>query len=344
MPTDLPQRPPSDRPPSGSPSDRSRERHSTGRAAPPPFQAIFAAITLAALATLVLMPILGDHGGRDEPFLVAVPPPRVVQAGSLGAPHVDQLVTTLQDAAERHLAGREGLLWTPTAAAESDDEAAAAARAAGADEALVVTIGCDSVCRGAVRRLRAVDASTSWQRPRFQIPLEEPLAIEEALGDQIAVAYLKFTRRPGAPTLYARADDYRRFLELRRQMDDAPSPASLADELAAVREGSPRFFASYLFEARLRDRAGAGAGVVINLLENAHRIAPADPRPLLAAIPVLVRSGRTVEAEDLVRELASLYPDHPRLESLKTLTSGTADAPSDSPAEADSTDEATPQS
>lgn len=318
MPTDLPPRPASD------PRIEPERGSDAATKAPPPLQAIFAAITLAALATLVLLPVVGDHGGRREPFLVAISPPRVEQSASLSTQHLQTLVTAIQDAAERHLSGREGLLWIHTEATADDAGAAAAARDAGADEALVLTVSCDSVCRGSVRRIRAVDASTAWQRPSFRLKLEEPLEIERTLGDHLAIAYLKFTRRAEAPKLFASDADYRRYLELRRQMDNTPSPRALADAMAGLRQNSPRFFSSYLFEATLRARVGAGDAQVVELLLDAHRIASADPRPLTEAAPRLAKLGRTLEAKDLVRELESLYPSHPDLDRLRQLTVGEA--------------------
>lgn len=324
MPTDLPERPSTPHSdPGGAPGNTSPvgdKAKSTQAKAPPPLQAIFAAVTLAALATLVLMPVLGEHGGRSEPFLVAISPPRVEHAGSLATQHLRALTMAVQDAAERHLSGRTGLLWTPVPESADDAEAARAAREAGADEALVLTINCDSVCRGSVRRIRSVDASITWQRPKFLLKLENPLEIERTLGDQLAVAYLKFTRREGAPKLFAHVEDYRRFLEMRRQLETMSAPITLADGLSELRRTSPRFFSSYLYEASIRGQAGDDDARVVELLENAHRIAPADPRPLVQAIPLLVRLGRTLEAKDLLNELETLYPRHPDLETLRQLT------------------------
>lgn len=323
MPTDLPTRPAAD---PGSKPNAAGDASSAK--APPPLQAVFAAVTLAALATLILMPILGEHGGRQEPFLVAISPPRVEQSASLSTQHLQTLVTAIQDAAERHLSGREGLLWTRAEAAGDDAGAAAAARAVGAEEALVLTVSCDSICRVSARRIRAVDGSTTWQRPSFRLKLEDPLEIERTLGDHLAIAYLKFTRRAGAPRLFASGADYRRYLELRRQMATTTAPAALADALADVRQGSPRFFSSYLFEAQLRARAAGDDdekgddGTVVELLLDAHRIAASDPRPLVEAVPRLVTLGRTLEAKDLLRELESLYPMHPELDRLRRLTTG----------------------
>lgn len=331
MPTDLPTRPAAD---PGSEPNAAGDAASAK--APPPLQAVFAAVTLAALATLVLMPILGEHSGRQEPFLVAISPPRVEQPTSLSTQHLQTLVTAIQDAAERHLSGREGLLWTRAEAAGDDASAAAAARAVGAEEALVLTVSCDSICRVSARRIRAVDGSTTWQRPSFRLKLEDPLEIERTLGDHLAIAYLKFTRRSGAPRLFASGADYRRYLGLRRQMDTTTAPAALADALADVRQGSPRFFSSYLFEAQLRARAAAedadsdgyghgDDGMVVELLLDAHRIAPSDPRPLQEAVPRLVALGRALEAKDLLRELETLYPKHPELGRLRPLTAGETD-------------------
>ena len=99
-----------------------------------------------------------------------------------------------------------------------------------------------------------------------------------------------------------------------------PDRPALADALAGLRDTSPRFFSSYLFEAMLRARAGDDDGQVVELLLDAHRIAPSDVRPLLEAAPRLVQLGRALEAKDLVRELESLYPSHPDLARLRQLT------------------------
>lgn len=346
MPTDLPQ--PPEPPPGAQPGSEPRGRGIRPAAGddavkPPPLQSIFAFITLAALATLVLLPILGRRGGRAEAWTVAIMPVRVEAAGSLAPQHLEQLRVALLDAAERHLSGREGLLWVSAASRQPDgaspvDDAtlgagdgvavADLARAAGADEALVLTLACDSVCRGAVRRLRAIDASTTWQRPRFVLPFEDLTQVEEVLGDHLDVAYLKFVRRQGAPQLFARDADYRSFLDVRRQMGSTRSPLRLAEELVAVRDQSPRFFATYLFEAELRAAAGGDDATVTALLLEAHRIAPADPRPLVAAVPRLLRLGRMLEARDLVAELKSLYPKHPDLERLRSILDETPSADS----------------
>ncbi|MDA8020935.1 MAG: hypothetical protein MPN21_26155 [Thermoanaerobaculia bacterium] len=285
--------------------------------APPPLQAIFAAVTLAALATLILLPVLGGQAGRRDPFLVAIAPPRIDPPGDLSDRDVQMLSATLLDAAERHLSGRTGLLWLSADATSDDRSAARSAQEAGADEVLVSTLSCGDPCRITLRRIRAVDGSTTWHRPSFRLDAEDPLQVERDVGKQIAVAYLKFPRRDGAPRLYARVEDYRRYLEIRRQLEVTPMPGDLADAMAAVRKESPRFFSTYLLEAGLRGRAGADAATVLSLLSEAHRIAPADPRPLTEAVPLLVQFGRNVEARDLINDLESLYPAHPQLPELR---------------------------
>lgn len=345
MPTDLPTRRPDPTPASGE---------GDGTESPPPaLQGLFAVITLAALVTLVLLPLLRDDVGRGRPLVVALTEPRIGPAGSVAEEHLERIAMAARDALERHLSGRQGMVWTrpegaavaavdaglPSPDADDDDDddggvpplplrlttdqdAAEAARAAGADEALVLEIGCDSLCRSSLRRIRAVDGSVTWQRPRVSLELDDLLAVEAEVGGQVEMAYLELPRRDGAPRLYARAEDYARYVDLRRRIDSAAfgSAGRLADELATLRRTSPRFYSAYLWEAEAlrRDLApGAEPGErLLDLLRQAHRIAPADRRPLLRLVPLLRRAGRPDEARDALAQLRSLYPNDPALERL----------------------------
>lgn len=348
MPTDLPARRPDPTPAPGE---------GDGPESPPPaLQGLFAVITLAALVTLVLLPFLRDDVGRGRPLVVALTEPRIGPAGSVAPEHLERIATAARDAMERHLSGRQGLVWSrpgPKASASpasypdeapdvrsggvpplplrltTDEAAAEAARAAGADEALVLEIGCDSLCRSSLRRIRAVDGSVTWQRPRVSLELDDLLTVEAEVGGQVEMAYLELPRRDGAPRLYARAEDYARYVDLRRRIDASAfdSAAELADELADLRRTSPRFYSAYLWEAEVlrRDLApGAEPGErLLDLLRQAHRIAPADRRPLLRLVPLLRRAGRDDEARDALAQLRSLYPNDPALE--RWTTEGTGD-------------------
>ncbi len=211
------------------------------------------------------------------------------------------LLEAVRDSLERQLSGRRGLLavqlFVPAA------RALEAARDLGADEVLSTRIkNAPYGAQVGLGRRRTIDGSLVWQRDEVQLAADDLRRVDRQLGDELQLAYIRYDRPPEAAQLFAEAADYEAFLRLRLEGQAGVDPVLLAPASRLLRSGSPRFFEAYLWPARLvagapplrrhpRARRAAAEGSLM-LLEQASRIAPADPRPFETAFRLLLELGR----------------------------------------------------
>ena len=289
-------------------------------------QAVRWAIVLGLLAALTAVllgrlerPGPGAGGTADGPLRVVVRRPQI----GAGAGETAQLLAaSLEISLLRSLLGFSGL------AAEAGDAAGTplqVARALAADEVLTSRLDCvRERCQIAFQRVRGSDGQVLWSSRSFSADADRPYLVEEAVQGYLAEAYAGFPRQAGAPRLEVRPADYTRYLRLRRAYDDkrageTPALGELIAELETLRASSPQFVEAYVFESEVRQQRSktsqdpADLERAAALLQQARRIAPADPRPLAGQFGVALLRGQWERAEQALAELERLQPGDPTL-------------------------------
>lgn len=320
--------------PSPPPGDAAAERRSG------PFhgiQGLMLTITLFASLAVLTLPFLRPDGGRRSPLQIVVAEPELTGSG-VDLRRQQLLLEAVRDSLERQLHGRRGLsvsrLFVPAA------RALETAREAGADEVLsarikVTPFGAPYGAQLGLGRRRTIDGNLVWQRDEVQIAVDDLRRVDRQVGDELQLAYIRYERPPEAVQLFAEAADYEAYLRLRLEAQAGADPLSLEPRFAALRAGSPRFFEAYLWPARAlaagRDGAPPGAAAAeraLMLLEQAGRMAPADPRPLETAFLLLLGQGRREEAATRLAALEKLRAGDPVLASWRSqLDAGSAAVP-----------------
>lgn len=281
-------------------------------------------ITLIASLAVLTLPFLRPDGGRTGPLQIVVAEPELRGSG-VDLRRQQLLLEAVRDSLERQLSGRRGLvpvrLFVPAA------QALEVARGLGADEVLSTRIrnGPYGAQVGLGRR-RTIDASMVWQRDEVQVASDDLRRIDRQLGEQLQLAYIRYDRPPEAAQLFAEAADYEAYLKLRLEAQSGADPLDLLPSFASLRGGSPRFFEAYLWPARLAagrissaPAAADRAEDALMLLQQASRIAPADPRPFETAFRLLLDRGRRGEAAERLEQLERVSPNDPRLISWRSL-------------------------
>jgi serine/threonine-protein kinase len=250
------------------------------------------------------------------PLYVAVTRPEIAPGGD--QERADLAASGLRVALLRGLLALDGI--SPLAPEQVDPvqgTPVAVARAVAADEVLTGRLDCGAnACQVALNRVRGRDGSLLWTQS-FEIPLDRPFLMAEAVQGYLHQGYPDRAPRPGLSGLEVRAEDYQEYLRVRREFDRKERGLSLdalLDRAAAIQQGSPRFLEAYVLQAEiLRQRFGAGRnpadlGRAFAILAEARRLAPADPRPLVARFEVALKGERLDVAEEALAELARLQP------------------------------------
>jgi len=280
-------------------------------------------ITLFASLAVLTLPILRPDGGRSSPLQIVVAEPEVIgRPSGIDLRRQELLLEAVRDSLERQLNGRQGLIairfFVPA------DQALESARRLGADEVLQIRIK-NAPFGGQVGlgRRRTIDGNLVWQREEAHLGTDDLRQVDRQLGDEIQLAYIRYTRPLEAAQLFAEAADYETYLRLRLEKQKGAARSNLLARLENLHQSSPRFFEVSLWMAGLLgeepDRSPADAEKAITLLQQAARIAPADPRPREMAFQLLRQLGRLEEAAQKLDELANLYGGDPRLPSWRSL-------------------------
>lgn len=306
--------------PSPPPGNAAAERRSG------PFhgiQGLMLTITLFASLAVLTLPFLRPDGGRRTPLQIVVAEPELSGSG-VDLRRQQLLLEAVRDSLERHLHGRQGLaaqrFFVPAA------RALETARELGADEVLSTRVkvgpfGTPYAAQVGLGRRRTIDGSLVWQRDEVQIAVEDLRRVDRQMADQLQLAYIRYERPPGAVELFAEAADYEAFLRLRLELAAGGDAAALAGRFAELRAGSPRFFEAYLWPARTwaAEPSSGRAEEALRLLEQASRMAPADPRPVETAFLLLAGQGRRSEAAQQLTRLEKLRAGDPALATWRAL-------------------------
>ncbi|MFL6194735.1 MAG: protein kinase domain-containing protein [Thermoanaerobaculia bacterium] len=200
------------------------------------------------------------------------------------------------------------------------------ARAVAADEVLTSRLDCGAeACQVTLSRVHEHDGRLLWTRS-FEAAIDRPHLLAEAVQGYLQEAYPGRDARPGLSELEVGAEPYQEYLRVRREVDRKEKGLSLdvlLDRAAAIQRRSPRFLEAYVLEAEiLRQRFGAGRNPAdldraMEVLADARRLAPDDPRPLQASFEIALKGEHLEAAEEALAELGRVEPGDPLVIALR---------------------------
>ncbi|MEM7353132.1 MAG: protein kinase [Acidobacteriota bacterium] len=278
--------------------------------------AILAAATAALIAAILIatLPINRFLDRRPIPpptLRVLVLPPIVTPATET----YDRIAFATSVATVGALASLQALEpIDPSVIVDIVGSAATQARAVAADEILETRIDCKPAeCLVSLKR-QAIDGGVLEVESFPVLP-----HTEDALGQARAVSrfarslYPQYSPRPGTPELDFRSEDYDVFLEIKkRAVDGELHDQTDLDQLAVSLESSPDFLAGYLLAAsiartqKLFERA-------LGFVNQAEKLAPGDPAPLVERLLIHLDEDRLDDAEAVLNRLRALVPGEIRL-------------------------------
>ena len=197
------------------------------------------------------------------------------------------------------------------------------ARGTAAGEIVASQLSCNlATCQISLNRVRGTDGAVLWSRS-FAAPIEQPYLVSEAVRGYLRQAYPDRPRRSGAAKPEVRAEDYAEYIRLyesfdTRREEEYPIPVIL-ERLAKIRQTSPKFLDAYIFNAYLlqqRFRSGRDPGDLArayDVLDQARKLAPDDPRPLFSLFEVAFLGEDLDRAEAALRELERVQPGDARV-------------------------------
>lgn len=281
-----------------------------------------AAVLLGAVLLLAAL-VWGVQRLRRPPLVyVAVLKPEVVQGG--GPAGVDAMAAGLRSSLLSGLLALEGVSPLPP---EQVDPITGSprdvGRATAAGEIVASQLSCGTeVCQISLHRLRAQDGALLWTRT-FSAPIDRPYLLVDAVQGFLAQGYSGRRLRGGGARLAAREADYVEYLRLYQSFDtrreEELSAGEILDRLARIRQTSPRFlevpvFESYILQQRFRTgRDHRDLDRAYEILEQARKLAPDDPRPLFSLFEVAFLGADLERAGAALAELERLQPGDARL-------------------------------
>ncbi|HEY7215747.1 MAG TPA: protein kinase, partial [Thermoanaerobaculia bacterium] len=251
---------------------------------------------------------------RPEPTLyVAVLKPEV--AGSMPADDKAQLIANLQAALLRTIASLEGLAALDSAQVSPlKGSPAEVARAVAAGEVVASRASCGGdLCQVDLRRLGGGDGRVLWSETQ-RLPASNPQLFADAVAASLRHGYADRDLRVSRLELQVSEQDYRKYLELRRHLGDPAALEGILSQLAELRQRAPRFLDAYMLETWVASRRYLDTGDEryrdrgLAVAQEALKIAPRDPRPLVALFSAFLDSGRLDDAEDILKRIQEVDP------------------------------------
>jgi tetratricopeptide (TPR) repeat protein/tRNA A-37 threonylcarbamoyl transferase component Bud32 len=280
-----------------------------------------------ALWVAVVLGLLGIAAGTAYFVLRPPPPPLYVgvlrpEIGAGSGAETELLSSGVRVALLRALVSLEGI--SPKELDEIDAAPGPpqqVAREIAADEIVSSRLDCrPEACRVAVKRIRGQDGSVLWA-DSLEVPTDDFSVAASAVTRQLRLAYADRRTRRGIPDLAVSSGDLKEFLRLRRRFESR-GEASLDSILAGlqeIRERSPGFLDAYLLEARAvlfhfwESREPADLQRGFRLAQDARKLAPGDPQPLLVLVDLALAANDLVLAEETLEELEGLVPGDVRV-------------------------------
>jgi len=277
-------------------------------------------VAAAVLALLTVLAILFWRSRQPEATIyVAVPRPQV--NGDIPENERARVALNLQVAALRALTALEGVApLDPGLLRGVAGTPAQVARAVAAQEVVTAEPDCTAeLCVITLRRLAGEDGRVLWTEG-LRLHPHRPRLFAEAVTSAVRRAYPDRETRLDSPELAVEEPEYRRFLDLRRALDDRSiPPEQILEPLADLRRRAPAFLETYSLESGVAAslfRTSGDRRYLDRGLEVAHRareLAPGDPRPLYSLFDLMLAAGRLDDATALLQDIERMTPGAPGL-------------------------------
>ncbi len=183
-----------------------------------------------------------------------------------------------------------------------------------AEDILTLTLQ-QSGSRGTVTlsRLRGRDSKV-WGTT-FTVPIDEQHLqdLEKEIAAQLPAAF-PFHQ----PRVDVSEEDYAAFFEIKQRIDEGQT-ASESDmaELERMVNSSPNFPEAKLLAADVMVRRKAYPEHARQLIQQAHKLVPGDPRPLQTEFEIELTGHRWEDAAATLAKLKKLAPDNPQIPALQ---------------------------
>ena len=265
-------------------------------------------VVLAAGAAALLW-----KSSPEPPVYVAVLKPEV--SGSLLPDDKAQVTLNLQSAVLRTVASLEGLAaLDPSQVNAVQGTPAAVARAVAAGEVIASRADCaGDVCQVSLRRLAGSDGRVLWSEA-LRLPSADPRLFANAVASALRQGYAGRDLRVPRLELEISDQDYKTFLDLRRQAADPGAAEEVLVRLETLRQKAPRFLDAYGLEAWIAWRLYLDTGEErhlergLSIAGQALHLAPEDPRPLSTLFSLNLAAGRLAEAEAILDRMKAVDP------------------------------------
>lgn len=196
------------------------------------------------------------------------------------------------------------------------------ARAAATDEVLLSKVESEGgAARVTLRRVQGSDGQVLGTQS-FEVTTNPGSArlLADAVALYLRKAYSDHPLRPGTPALVVRDGDYPAFLTIKRSIEEG-TQATEGDlrKLEAITRSSPQFLEAKVLAAEVSvtllqsERKIHYLNRALQILEQAERLAPEDPRPLKVRFNAFLASDQPEQAEKVLARLAGILPGDPLL-------------------------------
>jgi len=245
---------------------------------------------------------------------VAVLKPEI--AGSLSADDQARVTANIQAALLRTVAALDGLAALDSSQVNTlRGSPAEIAHAVAASEVVVSRASCaGDLCQVDLSRLAGNDGHVLWTEALPSLPPSKPRLFADAVAVTLRTGFGDRDLRVPRLELETSEDDYRAYLELRRQADDPTAYQEVLDRLGALRQKSPAFLEVYSLEANVARRIYLLKGDArylergLDVARQAHERAPGDPRPLANLFDLYLAAGQYSQANAVLAKIAGIDP------------------------------------
>ncbi len=223
--------------------------------------------------------------------------------------------SNLQIALLRAVASLDGLAALDTVQVNAVQGAPAQiARAVAAGEVVASQADCaGDFCQVSLRRLDGADGRVLWSGA-LRLPTSDPRLFANAVSASLRQGYADRELRVPRLELEIDEKDYRTFLALRQRLADPTAYDDLLSRLGELRQRAPEFLDAQVLEAKLAWRLYLDTGEDrylergLTVAQQAHGLAPDDPRPLETLFSLNLDSGRLDQAEETLEKMEEIDP------------------------------------
>src|SRR5215210_5256832 len=272
--------------------------------------------TLAALVLLVFTFWRPWQAAAGPPLRVALLQPVVKLEGK--DPELAFVASDVMEAALATLVSLEGLqvLDPPE---RNEEKASEAERLREADEGLLPLLDCRKGACEVILRRRKRDGVVLGVSDPFVVHggFENAYQLAEGVRVRVRQVYSDRSLRTGSPGGAVRPEDYSAYNALERRLDSGERLGrDELDRLDALLRTSPDLVGAYVLATGI-SRGQGDFDRALDYVVRAEKLAPYDPRPLIAQLRVQLEGNRLDAAPATLARLASLAPGDIRVKTAK---------------------------